>query len=82
MIKKILLPVIVAASLITSPVVAYANISESIVQPKIDSLSESEQKLFKILLDYSLDKAAELGYGAVCFEGNIEFYGKSGFFNL
>ena len=33
----------------------------------------------KILLDYSLDKAAELGCGAVCFEGNIDFYGKSGF---
>lgn len=33
----------------------------------------------KILLDYSLEKAAELGYGALCFEGNIEFYGKSGF---
>ncbi|MGN0488493.1 MAG: GNAT family N-acetyltransferase [Ruminococcus sp.] len=33
----------------------------------------------KILLDYSLKKAAELGYGAVCFEGNIGFYRKSGF---
>ena len=33
----------------------------------------------KILLDYSLDKAAELGCGALCFEGNIDFYGKSGF---
>lgn len=33
----------------------------------------------KILLDYSLEKATELGYGAVCFEGNIDFYGKSGF---
>ena len=33
----------------------------------------------KVLLDYSLDKAAELGCGAVCFEGNIDFYGKSGF---
>ena len=33
----------------------------------------------KGLLDYSLDKAAELGCGAVCFEGNIDFYGKSGF---
>lgn len=33
----------------------------------------------KILLDYSLEKAAELGAGAVCFEGNIAFYGKSGF---
>lgn len=33
----------------------------------------------KILLDYSVDKAAELGCGALCFEGNIDFYGKSGF---
>ena len=33
----------------------------------------------KILLDYSLEKATEMGYGAVCFEGNIDFYGKSGF---
>ena len=33
----------------------------------------------KKLLDYSLEKAKMLGYGAVCFEGNIGFYGKSGF---
>ena len=33
----------------------------------------------KILLDHSLEKAAELGFGAVLFEGNIDFYGKSGF---
>ena len=33
----------------------------------------------KILLDYSLEQAAALGCGAVCFEGNIAFYGKSGF---
>ena len=33
----------------------------------------------KILLDYSLEQAAALGYGAVCFEGIIDFYGKSGF---
>ena len=33
----------------------------------------------KALLDYSLEKAAELGYGAVLFEGNIGFYGKCGF---
>lgn len=33
----------------------------------------------KILLDYSLEKAKEQGCGAVCFEGNIDFYGKSGF---
>lgn len=33
----------------------------------------------KKLLDFSLERAAELGYGAVLFEGNIGFYGKSGF---
>ena len=33
----------------------------------------------KALLDYSLEKACELGFGAVLFEGNINFYGKSGF---
>ncbi|MBQ9827959.1 MAG: N-acetyltransferase [Lachnospiraceae bacterium] len=33
----------------------------------------------KKLLDHSLEKAAQLGYGAVLFEGNIDFYGKSGF---
>ena len=33
----------------------------------------------KILLDYSLQKATKMGFGAVCFEGNIDFYGKSGF---
>ena len=33
----------------------------------------------KILLDYSLEQAAALGYGAVLFEGNIGFYGNSGF---
>lgn len=32
----------------------------------------------KMLLDYSLEKAGKYG-GAVCFEGNIDFYGKSGF---
>ena len=35
----------------------------------------------KALLDYSLEKATELGFGAVLFEGNIDFYGKSGFDN-
>ena len=33
----------------------------------------------KTLLDFSLKKAQELGCGAVCFEGNIDFYGKSVF---
>ena len=30
-------------------------------------------------LDYSIEKAKQLGAGALCFEGNIDFYGKSGF---
>ena len=33
----------------------------------------------KRLLDHSLAQAASLGFGAVLFEGNIAFYGKSGF---
>ena len=33
----------------------------------------------KAILDYSLEKAAKLGFGAVLFEGNIGFYGNSGF---
>jgi predicted N-acetyltransferase YhbS len=33
----------------------------------------------KKLLDYSLEKAEAMGFGAVLFEGNIGFYGKSGF---
>lgn len=33
----------------------------------------------KLLLDYSLERAGEYGVKALCFEGNIDFYGKSGF---
>lgn len=33
----------------------------------------------KNLLDYSIEQAAKLGAGALCFEGNIDFYGRSGF---
>ena len=33
----------------------------------------------KKLLDYSLDKAKEMGFSTVLFEGNIGFYGHSGF---
>jgi len=33
----------------------------------------------KKLLDYSLEKATAMGFGAVLFEGNIGFYSKSGF---
>ena len=37
------------------------------------------QGLGKYLLDASMERARELGAGALCIEGNIEFYGKSGF---
>ncbi len=33
----------------------------------------------KKILDYSLEKATAMGFGAVLFEGNIGFYGHSGF---
>ena len=33
----------------------------------------------RILLDDSLKKAEELGVGAICLDGDIAFYGKSGF---
>lgn len=33
----------------------------------------------KILLDFTLEKAKDFGIKAVCLEGNIDFYGKSGF---
>ena len=33
----------------------------------------------KMLLDYALQKAAKLGFGAVLLEGNIDFYRHSGF---
>lgn len=35
--------------------------------------------LGKRLLDKSMERAGELGTGALCIEGNIAFYGKSGF---
>ncbi len=46
----------------------------------ISILPEYKRKGYgKILLDYSLEKATKLGCGALCFEGDINFYGKSGF---
>ena len=33
----------------------------------------------KAILDYSLEKATDMGFGAVLFEGNIGFYEHSGF---
>ena len=40
---------------------------------------EKRQGYGKRLLDDALERAAKLGCGALCFEGNIDFYGKSGF---
>ena len=37
------------------------------------------QSYGKALLDYSIEKATELRFGAVLFEGNIDFYSKCGF---
>ena len=46
----------------------------------IGILPELKRKGYgKALLDHSLQKAAGMGFGAVLFEGNILFYGKSGF---
>ena len=46
----------------------------------IGILPELKRKGYgKILLDYSLQKAAEMGFGAVLFEGNIGFYSHCGF---
>ncbi len=33
----------------------------------------------KLLLEYSLSKAIELGYDAICIEGNYDYYSKFGF---
>ena len=33
----------------------------------------------KILLDCALNEARKMGVGAICMEGNIDFYGKCGF---
>lgn len=46
----------------------------------ISILPEYKRKGYgKKLLDYSMEKAKEMGAGALCIEGNIDFYGKSGF---
>ncbi len=37
-----------------------------------------QQGYGKILLDFAFERAIEQGFGAVCFEGNIDFYGKCG----
>ena len=54
MIKKSILSILTAFSLISSPVVAHANISENIIESQIEELSESKKRILKILLDYSV----------------------------
>ena len=41
--------------------------------------SAEEKNQITDLLDYSIQQAAKLECRALCFEGNIDFYGKSGF---
>lgn len=46
----------------------------------IGILPEYQRKGYgKILLDYTMQKAKEMGVGALAITGNIDFYGKSGF---
>ncbi|MBQ6115331.1 MAG: N-acetyltransferase [Synergistaceae bacterium] len=55
------------------------NIPVSAMGPICISPEYQRRGYGKMLLDYSLNEARKLGIGAVCFEGNIGFYGKSGF---
>jgi predicted N-acetyltransferase YhbS len=58
----------------------YGRVIPVLTMGPIGIIPELKRKGYgKTLLDYSLKKAAELGYGAVLFEGNIGFYGKCGF---
>ncbi|MBQ4092042.1 MAG: N-acetyltransferase [Firmicutes bacterium] len=41
--------------------------------------THQKQGCGKILLDCAMEKAAAMGCGALCFEGDIGFYGKCGF---
>ena len=46
----------------------------------IGIIPEQKRKGYgKALLDYCLEKAAQMGFGAVLFEGNIDFYKNCGF---
>ena len=44
-----------------------------------NAIDEARQGYGKKLLDYSMEKAKEMGAGALAITGNILFYGKSGF---
>ena len=47
--------------------------------PGIAICFQPRQGYGKQLLDYSMEKAKEMGAGALAITGNIDFYGKSGF---
>ena len=55
----------------TVPIMTFGPIS---IAPKY-----KRQGYGKQLLDYSMEKAREMGTGALAITGNIDFYGKSGF---
>ena len=44
-----------------------------------NAIDEARQGYGKKLLDYSMEKAKDIGAGALAITGNILFYGKSGF---
>ena len=52
--------------------------------PNLNFLGIRDRKIYgtqdySYLVNMLNEKAKELGCGALCFEGNIDFYGKSGF---
>lgn len=49
------------------------------IGPVCIGIEYQRQGYGKLLLEYTLNEARKLGYGAVCLEGNIDFYGKVGF---
>lgn len=49
------------------------------IGPVCIGIEYQRQGYGKLLLEYTLNEARKLGCGAVCLEGNIDFYGKVGF---
>ena len=47
--------------------------------PVTIAADEQKKGYGKCLLDYSIEEAKKAGCGALCLEGNIDFYGKCGF---
>lgn len=49
------------------------------IGPVCIGIEYQRQGYGKLLLEYALNEAKRVGCGAICLEGNIEFYGKVGF---